>query len=68
MNNVLSKFLDKFVLVFIDDMLIYSRNEKGHEEHLRRVLQTLREHQLYTKLRKCDFYKREVQYLRHVIS
>ena len=67
-NNVLSKCLDKFVLVFIDDNLIYSRNEKEHEEHLRRVLKILREHQLYVKFSKCDFYKREVQYLRHVIS
>ena len=68
MNNVLSKFLDKFVLVFIDDILIYSKSEKEHEEHLREVLQTLWDHQLYAKLSKCDFYKREVQSLGHVIS
>ena len=60
MNSVLSKFLDKFVLVFIDDILIYSNNEKEHKEHLWMVLQNLREHQLYTKLSKRDFYKREV--------
>ena len=53
MNNVLSKFLDKFVLVFIDDILIYSKNR---EEHLRLVLQVLREHQLYAKFSKCDFF------------
>ena len=60
MNNVLSNFLDKFVLVFIDDILIYSKNEDEHKEHLRKVLQILREHQLYAKLSKCDFYKREI--------
>jgi hypothetical protein len=55
MNNVLSKFLDKFVFVFIEDILIYSKNRKEHEEHLRLVLQVLREHQLYAKFNKCEF-------------
>jgi hypothetical protein len=55
MNNVLSKFLDKFVLVFIDDILIYSKNREEHEEHLRLVLQVLRENQIYAKFSKCDF-------------
>ena len=54
--------------MFIDDILIYSKDEKEHQENLRMVPQTLREHQLYTKLSKCDFYKREVQYLGHIIS
>ena len=49
MNNILSKYLDKFVLVFIDDILIYSRMEEEHKEHLRIVLQVLREQQLYVK-------------------
>jgi hypothetical protein len=56
MNNVLSKVLDKFVLVFIDDILIYSKNREEHEEHLRLVLQVLREHKLYAKFNKCDFF------------
>ena len=56
MNNVLNKFLDKFVLVFIDDILIYSKNRKEHEEHLRFVLQVLREYQLYAKFSKCEFF------------
>jgi hypothetical protein len=68
MNNVLSKFLDRFVLVFIDDILIYSKNREEHEEHLRLVLQVLREHQLYAKFSKCDFFQKQVHYLGHVIS
>eukprot|EP00253_Pinus_taeda_P033189 PITA_33189 len=68
MNRVFHRFLDKFVLIFIDDILIYSRSRKEHEEHLRLVLQTLREYQLYAKFSKCDFFKEEIQYLGHVIT
>lgn len=68
MNNIFHQYLDKFVLIFIDDILVYSRNIKEHEEHLRLVLQTLREHQLYGKFSKCDFYKEQIQYLGHIIS
>jgi len=68
MNSVFRKFLDKFVLIFIDDILIYSPTKEEHEEHLRSVLQTLREHQLYAKFSKCDFFKEEIQYLGHVIT
>jgi hypothetical protein len=68
MNNVLSQFLDKFVLVFIDDILIYSKNREEHEEHLRLVLQVLREHQLYAKFSKCDFFHKKIHYLGHVLS
>ena len=60
MNNVFMEYLDKFVVVFIDDILIYSKTEEEHEEHLRLVLQKLREHQLYAKLSKCDFWLKEV--------
>jgi hypothetical protein len=67
MNNVLSKFLDRFVLVFKDDILIYSKNREEHEEHLKLVLQVLREHQLYAKFSKCDFFHKQVHYLGHVI-
>jgi hypothetical protein len=68
MNNVLNKFLDKFVLVFIDDILIYSKNREEHEEHLRLVLQVLREHHLYAKFSKCDFFQKQIHYLGHVLS
>lgn len=68
MNSVFHWYLDKFVLIFIDDILIYSHNIKEHEEHLRLVLQTLREHQLYGKFSKCDFYKEQIQYLGHIIT
>ena len=57
MNSVFNKYLYKFFLVFLDDILIYSKNEEEHEENLRLTLQLLREHQLYVKLSKCDFYR-----------
>jgi len=68
MNKVFMEYLDKFVVVFIDDILVFSKNEEEHEEHLRLVLQKLRENQLYAKLSKCDFWLREVSFLGHVIS
>jgi hypothetical protein len=68
MNNVLNKFLDTFVLVFIDNILIYSKNREEHEEHIIILLQVLREHHLYAKFRKCDFFQKHVHYLGHVIS
>lgn len=68
MNNIFSKYLDKFVLVFLDDVLVYSQNKADNEEHLRLVLQVLREQQLYDKLSKCSFYQRKVQYLGYIIS
>jgi hypothetical protein len=68
MNNVLSKLLEIFLLVFIDDILIYYNNREEHEEHLKLVLQVLREHQLYAKFSKCDFFQKQVHYLGHVIS
>eukprot|EP00253_Pinus_taeda_P012349 PITA_12349 len=68
MNSIFHPYLDRFVLIFIDDILIYSRTIEEHHEHLRMVLQTLREHQLYAKFSKCDFFKEEIQYLGHVIT
>jgi len=68
MNGVFREYLDKFVQVFIDDILIYSRTIEEHDEHLRLVLQCLREHKLYGKLSKCSFYQSRIHYLGHVIS
>jgi hypothetical protein len=68
MNKVLMKYLDKFVVVFIDDILVYSKDEEEHVEHLRLILQKLREHQLYAKLNKCEFWLRQVSFLVHIIS
>ena len=59
MNKVFMEFLDKFVMVFIDDILVYSKNEEEHKEHLHLVLEKLREHQLYAKFSKCEFWLKE---------
>jgi hypothetical protein len=61
------EYLDKFVMVFIDNILINSRTEEEHEEHLRLVLQKLQEHRLYAKLSKCEFWLKQVAFLGHVI-
>nr|CAH66143.1 OSIGBa0114M03.1 [Oryza sativa] len=68
MNKVFMEYLDKFVVVFIDDILIYSRTREEHEEHLRLALEKLRKHQLYAKFSKCEFWLSEVKFLGHVIS
>jgi hypothetical protein len=68
MNCIFHPYLDKFVVVFIDDILIYSKFEEEHAEHLRIVLETLREKKLYAKLSKCEFWLKEVCFLGHVIS
>ncbi|WVZ53872.1 hypothetical protein U9M48_004760 [Paspalum notatum var. saurae] len=68
MNSVFMDYLDKFVVVFIDDILIYSKTEAEHEEHLRLVLQRLREHKLYAKFSKYEFWIDEVRFLGHVVS
>ncbi|WVZ58091.1 hypothetical protein U9M48_008397 [Paspalum notatum var. saurae] len=60
--------LDKFVVVFIDDILIYSKSEEEHKEHLRIVLTRLREHKLYAKFSKCAFWLKEVSFLGHILS
>ena len=55
MNKIFMNFLDKFIIVFIDDIFIYSKSEEDHEQHLRIILETLREHRLYAKFSKCEF-------------
>jgi hypothetical protein len=68
MNKVFMEYLDMFNMVFIDDILVYSRNEEEHEGHLRLVLQKLRDHKLYAKLSKCEFWLEQGAFLGHVIS
>jgi hypothetical protein len=68
MNKVFMEYLDEFVVVFIDDILVYSRSEEEHEEHLCLALQKLRQNRLDTKLSKCEFWMKQVAYLGHVIS
>jgi hypothetical protein len=68
MNGVFREYLDKFVQVFIDDILIYYQMTEEHDEHLCLVLQCLQEHKLYGKLSKCSFYQSRIPYLGHVIS
>jgi len=68
MNRVFRSYLDKFVVVFIDDILIYSSSQMEHAYHLREVLETLRRNKLYAKLSKCEFWLNEVVFLGHVIS
>jgi hypothetical protein len=68
MNKVFMEYLDKFVVVFIDDILVYPRSEEEHEEHLRLALQKLQENRLYAKLSECKFWMKQVAFLGHVIS
>nr|GFC07468.1 putative reverse transcriptase domain-containing protein [Tanacetum cinerariifolium] len=68
MNRVCKTYLDKFVIVFIDDILIYSKDEKEHEEHLTAILHLLKKEELYAKFSKCEFWIPKVQFLSHVID
>jgi hypothetical protein len=68
MNKVFVEYLDKFVVVFIKDILIFSKMEEEHEKHQRMVLEKLRSNQLYAKFSKCEFWLTEVAFLGHVIS
>ena len=68
MNRVFHDYLDQFIIVFIDDILIYSKTSKEHKEHLRKALERLRREKLYAKLEKCEFWLDSVSFLEHVIS
>ena len=68
MNKVFQPYLDKFVIVFIDDILVYSRNEDDHASHLRTVLHTMRKKQFYVKFSKCEIQLYKVAFLGHVVS
>ena len=68
MNNIFHPYLDAFILVFLDDILVYSKNDQEHKIHLKKTFQVLCEHQLYAKLSKCSFAKDEIVHLERVIS
>ena len=68
MNRVFHPYLDKFVLVLIDDVLVYSKNEKEHEKRLRTTLETLRAEKLYAKFGKCEFWLNKVNFLGHIVT
>ena len=68
MHKVFQPYLDQFIVVFVDDILIYSQSEWEHEYHLSIVLQLLRDHQVYAKFSKCEFWLTEVRFLGHVVS
>jgi hypothetical protein len=68
MNQVFHDYLDSFVVVFIDDILVYSTNPLKHKEHLKIVMKMLREKKLFAKLRKCEFWLEEVSFLGHVVN
>ena len=67
MNRVFQPYMDQFVVIFIDDILVYSKDAQEHEQHLKIVLQTLRGKKLYAKLSKCDFWLKEVSFLGHIV-
>jgi hypothetical protein len=68
MNRVFHDYLDQFIIVFIDDILIYSRTSEEHEEHLQKALERLKREKLYAKLEKCEFWLDSVSFLGHIIS
>ena len=67
LNRVFRPYVDQFVVVFIDDILVYSKDQENHDTHLRVVLETLRKEQLYAKLSKCEFWLNEVSFLGHIV-
>ena len=67
MNRIFRPYVDKFVVVFIDDILVHSKDAQEHEQHLKIVLQMLREKKLYAKLSKCEFWLKEVSFLGHIM-
>jgi hypothetical protein len=67
MNDIFRNYFDKFIIVFLDDVLVYSKSKEEHEHHLTLVLQVLREKKLYAELSKCSFYQEHIHYLGHVV-
>jgi hypothetical protein len=67
-DKVFMEYLNKFIIVFINDMLVYSKNKEEHEEHLRLVSEKLSDHRLYAKMSKCEFWLKQATFMSHVIS
>src|SRR5436190_21882626 len=67
-NHVLYNHLNEFVIVYLDDILIYFENEENHEKHVKKILKRLQEKNLYLKSEKCKFHKQQVKYLKHIIT
>ena len=68
MNDIFREYLDQFVVIYLDDILIYSKTKEGHIQHIKKVLDILRQHKLFAKISKCEFFKHQVEYLGHLIS
>ena len=68
MNRVYKPYLDKFIIVFIDDIFVYSKSRAEHEQHLRLTLELLKKEQLFAKFSKCEFWLKEVQFLGHIVN
>src|SRR6266513_204783 len=66
-NHVLYNYLNKFVIVYLDEILIYFKNEKDHEKHVKKILKRFQEKNLYLKSEKCEFHKQQVKYLEHIV-
>src|SRR5204862_386515 len=67
-NHILYNHLNKFVITYLDDILIYSENEEDHKKHVKEILRRLQEKKLYLKSKKCEFHKQQVEYLEHIIT
>src|SRR5947208_12233682 len=67
-NHVLYDHLNEFVIAYLDNILIYSENEKNHEKHIKKVLRKLQEKNFYFKSEKCEFHKQQVKYLEHIVT
>src|SRR5204862_7872223 len=67
-NHVLYDYLDKFVIAYLNDILIYFKNEENHEKHVKEILRRFQEKNLYFKSEKCKFHKQQVEYLEHIIT
>ena len=67
-NHVLYNHLNEFVIIYLNDILIYSENEENHEKHVKKVLKKFQKKKLYLKLKKCEFHKQQVKYLEHIIT